>query len=281
MPQLRWLLLTLIPAAASLALSWRLGFLRPRAARPEAGDAAHAAESKLWPVFLLGGLMVWLAQALGAVSARALFALPATEPDSARAFALASWGHYAGAFAGLAVVLLTFPGAARAIGLRARAVDAPIGVLGFGLVYPVVAALGSLLALAAVWWSALRGTPAPEPMAHETLRLLSDPLMPRDHWWWAAVGAVILGAPLAEEVIYRGFVQTGLLRLTGSPAAAIVLTSLAFVLPHVTVVEPHALLVLLVLSFGFGLAADRTGRLAAPVLMHMLFNATNVVLAMV
>ena len=62
---------------------------------------------------------------------------------------------------------------------------------------------------------------------------------------------------------------------------AITLTSVAFVLMHMTVASPHALAPLFVLSLGLGWAYERTGRLAAPIVMHMVFNLANLALALV
>lgn len=277
--RLRWLALMLIPAAAAGVLAWHLGLLAPKTVRLPPDEETRREQHALWPIFILAGLIVYLSQILGSASARALFSLSKEEIAQPRGAALLSWGTYAGCFAGLLVVLLAFRGLGRSIGLRARFSDLPMGVLGFGLVYPMVSALGTLLTLIAIWVAQQRGNPPPEQLAHDTLQMLFNPLTVRDSWWWAIVAAVALGAPIVEEIIYRGFLQTGILRATGSPTLAVLATSLAFVLPHMTVVEPHALLVLFVLSVGMGIATERTGRLGAAIVMHILFNATNLAIA--
>ncbi len=271
----------LIPAAAAGVLAWHLGLLKPKTVRLPPDEEARREQHALWPIFILAGLIVYLSQILGSASARALFSLSKEEIAQPRGAALLSWGTYAGCFAGLVVVLLAFRGLGRSIGLRARFADLPLGVLGFGLVYPMVSALGALLTLIAIWLSQQRGGAPPEQLAHDTLQMLFNPLTVRDAWWWAIVAAVAIGAPIVEEIIYRGFLQTGILRATGSPTAAVLATSLAFVLPHMTVVEPHALLVLFVLSVGMGIATERTGRLGAAIVIHILFNATNLAIASV
>ena len=48
---------------------------------------------------------------------------------------------------------------------------------------------------------------------------------------------------------------------------------------HLTIVEPYALVVLFVLSVGLGWAYEKSGRLTAPVTMHLLFNVANLALA--
>ncbi len=52
-----------------------------------------------------------------------------------------------------------------------------------------------------------------------------------------------------------------------------------FALAHASVAAPHALPTLFVLSLGFGLALERTGKLWVSVLMHAGFNAMNVWMA--
>jgi len=44
-------------------------------------------------------------------------------------------------------------------------------------------------------------------------------------------------------------------------------------------VQPHALIGLFVFGLGLGWAYERTGRLWAPIAMHALFNAGNLMLA--
>ncbi|HVZ94361.1 MAG TPA: type II CAAX endopeptidase family protein [Phycisphaerales bacterium] len=276
---LRRFLLMLIPALAAAVMIWRLRLLRPRTVRLAADPDIRVQESRLWPVFLLGGLMIWLAQPLGAAAASGLFSVAPADRLALRGFAIVAWGSYLGAAIALGIVLLTFPGLTAPVGLRLRFRDVPFGVIGFALVYPIIAALGVLFMLIALWISTMTGGVPPDPVAHQTLGLLTDPLVARDGWWWATIGAVTIGAPVAEELVYRGFIQTSLLRLTGSPRLAVVLTSAAFVVPHVTVVEPHALPVLFALSLGLGTAFERTGRLGAPIMIHALFNAVNIAIA--
>ena len=58
-----------------------------------------------------------------------------------------------------------------------------------------------------------------------------------------------------------------------------VIASVIFALAHLTVVPPHGLAALFVLSLGFGWAYEKTGSLWAPFTMHALFNAGNLILA--
>ncbi|PKN43933.1 MAG: hypothetical protein CVU59_12970, partial [Deltaproteobacteria bacterium HGW-Deltaproteobacteria-17] len=205
--------------------------------------------------------------------------------------------------------LATLPGTARALGVappyRWRPVAAGLGL--FLLIFPVVVAVGHLATLAASLIAWLTGGSPPDLIAHETLRTLTA--SGRDAAWWFAVIAVVVGAPLAEEFVYRGCLQSALERLStarresawrrqGAGAGEsrawaggaggwwgwwewwpIALTSLIFAAAHVGVAAPQALVTLFALSLAFGAAYRRTGRLVTPVVMHGLFNALNIALA--
>ena len=79
--------------------------------------------------------------------------------------------------------------------------------------------------------------------------------------------------------MYRGILQRTLLKLDLGPWTAIFITATVFVTMHAGVVPPHALPPLFVLAVGFGWVYERTGRLTAPIVMHVLFNAVNLGLA--
>ncbi len=79
--------------------------------------------------------------------------------------------------------------------------------------------------------------------------------------------------------MYRGILQETL-RLFGlSRWLAIVATSALFAAMHLTIVEPYAIVPLFVLSVGLGWAYEKSGRLTAPVTMHMLIKVANLTLA--
>jgi membrane protease YdiL (CAAX protease family) len=89
--------------------------------------------------------------------------------------------------------------------------------------------------------------------------------------WWLVVGPV-LGAPLAEEIVFRGYLQPALTKVL-RPAFAIALTAAVFGAVHTL---PYALPVALLGAF-FGLLAHRLGSLWPAVLCHCLHNALTVV----
>lgn len=121
----------------------------------------------------------------------------------------------------------------------------------------------------------------------ELLQRLGTELPQQPHMRWffglqletaATVGAllvVVLVGPIAEEMLFRGWMQGGLRLLLG-PTAAVVLTAVLFGALHGLLLT----LPLGLLGFLFGWLRERSGGLAAPVLAHMLHNTIMVVLAM-
>lgn len=85
-----------------------------------------------------------------------------------------------------------------------------------------------------------------------------------------------IGAPIFEEILFRGFLQPAAIRRLG-PALGIGLTSLVFGAVHLQLLQFPGLA-----AFGavLGFVAYRTNALLAPITAHMLFNiVTLVVLA--
>jgi membrane protease YdiL (CAAX protease family) len=82
-----------------------------------------------------------------------------------------------------------------------------------------------------------------------------------------ALTATVL-APLFEETLFRGVLLPVLARRLG-PLPAVLASGAVFALAHLSLTE---LVPLLVLGVGLGWLRWRTGRLAASVLMHSLWN---------
>ena len=80
---------------------------------------------------------------------------------------------------------------------------------------------------------------------------------------------VAIGAPIVEELFYRGLVQPALIRATNVPVG-IGIASLIFGAVHFALVE---LIPLSVVGLAFGLLAHRTGRLVPAIVAHITFNA--------
>ena len=85
---------------------------------------------------------------------------------------------------------------------------------------------------------------------------------------------VAVGAPIVEEMFYRGVVQGALVERIG-PVAGIGLTSLLFGIVHLSLIE---LAPLTVAGLGFGLLAWKRGRLLPAIVAHMTFNTYTLIL---
>lgn len=228
------------------------------------------------PAFLfILALMVYASSALGAAFAYEL--LPAPKDLSMltiKARALVSLGGYALAVPAALVATLMVT--------RRRLTDLCSWkdvALGAGLLVvsaPIVMAVASL----ASWAHQLASGSPPDPIAHTSLEAI---LRHRDNaWGYAVIAAAVFGAPLVEEVIYRQLVQTAAIRAINRPWIAVVLAAAGFALVHRLggSVPWHALAPLFALGLAFGIAYARTGRLAIPIIAHMLFNAGNVAAAL-
>lgn len=87
------------------------------------------------------------------------------------------------------------------------------------------------------------------------------------------VTAVVV-APLAEEIIFRGLVYGVLKRYTDAPFAALS-SSLMFAIVHMHI---GSLMPLWVLAVLFCIAYEISGSLLVPMLLHMIFNGTSILL---
>ena len=190
-------------------------------------------------------------------------------------------GGYVGALLSAAVLFACVPMLRGEAGLRLgkRGADIVLGIAGMALTFPIAWLLGVVMIGVATLISMRLGGTMPDPVSHSTLEELLQ--SPRDAWWWVTVGSVVVLTPAVEELIYRGLLQSGIVRLTGSPKAGLLIAGFLFMLVHIGAAEWHALPTLLLLGFTFGLAFERTGRLAVPITMHAVFNAANVALLMV
>jgi uncharacterized protein len=144
--------------------------------------------------------------------------------------------------------------------MRFRWSDVPIG-LGIGLVtQPLLLVLLPLYQLLGI---------DPDDIG-ESARDLTDRAEGRGIVLLILIVAV--GAPIVEELFYRGLVLRAL-EARMSPGWALAVTSLVFGAVHF---QPFDLLPLAVFGLVAGLLAQRTGRLGASVFAHMAFNAVAV-----
>lgn len=88
------------------------------------------------------------------------------------------------------------------------------------------------------------------------------------------IGAFVL-APIAEEMFFRGFIQTFLLGVFRSRWRAIVITAVAFGLVHLS--QPYAVTALVFLAIVMGYAYEITGSILPPILIHAAFNLKTLI----
>ena len=115
--------------------------------------------------------------------------------------------------------------------------------------------------------------PAYEFAEHSVIDILRDDDSGRLALVLAWLGAVVI-APVAEEVFFRGFLQTFLAGWLRSRWLAILLAAFAFTLVHA---QMHALPALLLFGVILGYAYERTGSLVVPILVHALFNLKTLI----
>jgi membrane protease YdiL (CAAX protease family) len=256
--------------ALSAGVLWKLGVFRADALRgPDRDGGANGA---VWVGFALVAMVLWLIAGVGAVAL-----LPGLERAGLTGPVASLWATAAANLmtaVGIFVLSLAVIGKPRWPGLPRMGLDAAIGLASLAAVLPVLAAV----ALLTQWVSSQMG--APMQQKHEVLIALAD--NPSNLMIGGVVASAVLAAPILEEVLFRGVLQTALLAtvtpMLGTqrqPAArlvAILVTSAAFALLHPDTTWPS----IFCLSVALGYLYERTGRLTAPIILHAAFNAANV-----
>ena len=121
-----------------------------------------------------------------------------------------------------------------------------LGVLALAVIWPIVMSVGNVTGLL----SELVLKQPPQVVGHETLKLFIT--AEHDVWFWCMAVLVTVFPGVMEEVMYRGLLQELLGRLFMGRWPVIAMTSMVFVLSHVGVATPEALVSLFALSLGFG-----------------------------
>lgn len=187
-----------------------------------------------------------------------------------------------GGVAGLGMLFVLHKSAPES-GMRVSGLDLPLGFGCFLLAFPIVqlSAIGAF----EIYQGVTEGD-QPDPIAHDVLRSIRDQFAggTQDMWTWLTILAAVAGAPLVEELIYRVFLQSALLKLFKSPWVSIILSALVFAGMHRVAGDPsarvpwHALIPLFTLGVTMGVAYERTRRVGVPIAMHMCFNALMIAL---
>lgn len=98
-------------------------------------------------------------------------------------------------------------------------------------------------------------------------------------WFYAIIFMVVVGAPVSEELFFRGLVLRSIEKRFG-PAIGVIGSTVAFVLPHYTYVAWRETLVIFVVigivGAVLGIVVQKTGRLGIAIIAHSVFNSVAV-----
>lgn len=146
--------------------------------------------------------------------------------------------------------------------LRGEPLDVARGMgSGFVLQIPIVIIVATIVML-------IFGEQIPSARPQALVDAINNPLD-----LIALVGVVVVGAPIVEELFYRGVVQPSLVRRFG-PIVGIGITGVIFGAVHFSLVD---LAPLSVVGIGFGILAHKYGRLLPAIVAHMTFNAVALI----
>ncbi len=146
--------------------------------------------------------------------------------------------------------------------LRGKASDIPLGIgAGVFIQVPVLTIVGILMTL-------ILGDFTQSGRAQELVDSLNSPFA-----YAALILGVAVGAPVVEELFYRGIIQGSLVEKLGD-IPGLILASIIFGAVHLSWIE---FIPLTVAGLGFGLLALKTGRLLPAIIAHMAFNAVTLV----
>ena len=144
----------------------------------------------------------------------------------------------------------------------------PAGALRSGIGFGVVAWIGATAVSAlAVWVLDSLGIQADTQAAEQALVVVEP---------WLAVLAIVVLAPIAEELFFRGVVYNAWLREAG-PRYALVGSAALFAVIHLSLV---AVVPIFLLGLALAWVYRRTANLLAPIAMHATVNGISVALAL-
>jgi len=171
------------------------------------------------------------------------------------------WGGYVGAV----ILAGRQGGGVRAdFGLSFRAIDVPVGL--------VVGVAVQLLVLPALYWPILRLIGRTSDDLSAPARALSDKA--QDTLGWVLLTLiVVVGAPIVEELFFRGLLLRALQKRGSSDAAACLVSAAIFAAIHIQLLQ---FVGLFTIGLVLAVMAVRTGRLGMSICTHAAFNATSV-----
>jgi len=149
-------------------------------------------------------------------------------------------------------------GAVRDFGLRMRAIDVPVGL--------VVGAACQLVAVPALYWLLFRviGEQDVSAEARQLTERATDPF-----GVLVLFAIVAIGAPVAEELFFRGLTQRAFRKRGLGWVPAVGATAVVFAASHL---QPLQFPALVLAGIVFGVLAERSGRLGPAIWAHVGFN---------
>jgi len=148
-----------------------------------------------------------------------------------------------------------------------------MGVGGILIFFPIFILAGMISG----WIYKLITNQPPDMISHTVLIQLIE--SPGDFWFFMMAALVLIGAPIMEEILYRGILQEIAIRMGFGRWLSIFAVSVIFTIVHIGAVSLSALPTLFIISLGFGWVYEKSGRLSASIVTHSLFNLTNILLA--
>lgn len=268
-----WTWLHALGAGISLLGLWVFKVIRPDGLTEGGGRKVDAHPTFIW---LAAGGLAFLAMIAGGIVAQSTFGISTRAPNL-RESAILSLANYAISVPTTLVLVRLLAMSAPESGLVVKPPDFTKGLLALLLAWPVVQSTAML----AAWITVKFGGPAPSEVAHSTLLTIQE--NGRNPWAWALASCAIIGAPIVEEFVFRGCLQSALVRLFGRPWPAIIATSAVFTVLHLGEAHAgtwHALAAIFVLGVGLGICFERTRSFVVPVVMHITFNLANILITL-
>lgn len=265
-----------LASAVVIALMWHRRVL---------GTAArgHPSDSTQAMLFVIAAVALFFAQVIAVTLVHTTFApLRPTDVNAAadlRFTALTTGTTYAIIIAAAVLLLygpiasFTSPVGPRALSLSLSARDVGLALVAFACLIPLAIALSTLLMGID---RAITGEP-PDQIAHTTLRQIVD--QPTNPWTWLLIAGAVIGAPIFEEVLYRGLALSAWRSVVG-PRTALIASTIIFTAVHIGVGPWYALGPIALVGLACGILYLRTARLGPPIILHATFNAANVAMAL-
>lgn len=270
-----WAYANLVGALLVIGVLWWRGLLRPRSLTQ--GGSRHVDSQPAW-IWACGAGLVFFSSLIAAGAAAQITGVPAgLFFGSPRALAIVQLSSYGAALVSALFLLRLLKDAAPKAGLVISTRTLFQGLFYGLLCWPILTSVGN----AGLWVQTLLGHPPETHLGHPLLKVLRD--YPDSVWSWALGACAVLGAPLIEETLYRGLIQSFVLRVTGLPIVSVLASSALFAFMHF---DPEgsipwpALVEIGVFGLFLGATFERTKRLGVTIGMHVFFNAANLALAM-